>query len=655
MSPPPHLIPRGGDANEEEGIIENISTVGTHENLNGSHPAENQAAQGDDGEGSLSLSSATSATSIASTLSDGVSRPRSASLSIITTAGNHNNGLSSRPNSTPRQRSTPRSRPRSNPRTRTPMRNPSPLLVTGRVDGLLAAEAAAEVVLTPGANSLVSETRVSVGRTRVTSSSPAVIREDITEENHNAAQDSQDSAVRNIFNTSRHRSRAGSIPEEAEIVVAVGSTDSTTAQNIGAVASDANNVNNGSSTRSTGQMNLNETGAASSGGAPRAAGHWLAQAATSSARGTTQQHDRATNPIRSRHAGLSSKQRPSHRKLRRWNNDRFIGTTSESTHILLESEGGGANEQYWKEFYMPNYPCEYRSEFAKLSTDDTKLGMSVRERFVKGERSANNHKNGVSLKGGDGGMWMERAVVSKFHKVGISLPKMVHKSLAEEDAVANNTNTNGVAEELMGKKLFRSINNRIQSVVSRSCALGNSNMGVPSFAAQVATAFESYLVSLALAGSKKEVEQPTIGYPPRQPQYVYDIFDKLFCKPPKVVIRHKKHNKTVPLQSSCANLHAVVIPTVHFYFPAEDTTTKDTKTNGQVKPSSAFYRILLYAVCQFHGLESSSTVIAPRKKKKDGKGGRSNSKHEDAVKSVTVQGGVLLAPNLKLLDYADAE
>ena len=36
---------------------------------------------------------------------------------------------------------------------------------------------------------------------------------------------------------------------------------------------------------------------------------------------------------------------PSHRKLRRWNNDRFIGTSSEHLHIRLENTEEGAEEE----------------------------------------------------------------------------------------------------------------------------------------------------------------------------------------------------------------------------------------------------------------------------------------------------------------------
>ena len=65
---------------------------------------------------------------------------------------------------------------------------------------------------------------------------------------------------------------------------------------------------------------------------------------------------------------------------------------------------------------------------------------------------------------------------------------------------------------------------------------------------------------------------------------------------------------------------------------------------------NAFCRILLYAVCQFHGLVSSSSLMSSNGKHHIRK---SSKKQGGAIKMVTVQGGVLLAPSLKLLDHVE--
>eukprot|EP00571_Detonula_confervacea_P002653 CAMPEP_0172323470 /NCGR_PEP_ID=MMETSP1058-20130122/48796_1 /TAXON_ID=83371 /ORGANISM="Detonula confervacea, Strain CCMP 353" /LENGTH=617 /DNA_ID=CAMNT_0013039469 /DNA_START=62 /DNA_END=1911 /DNA_ORIENTATION=- len=617
MTTPIQLIPRGEDdihninhvnGDDDDGVIENIST------LNDNNANTNEPHQVHDDGDSITLSSATSATSHASTLSDGAPRPRSASLSILPTPVS--SSLLLRPSSTPRQRSTPRSRPRSNPRTRTPMRHESPLLVTGnRVN----------VVLSD--NNIVVEADSDDGmstRNEASSASPRIGHVVVAHDDRNSGDESM---IRNIFNTRRHRSRAGSIPEEVEEVIE--SNEASTA------------VNN--STEQNVQIN---TAAATN--APRAAGHWLAR--------TTTTNPRSTNPTRSRHTTnnnpnalpLSIKQRPSHRKLRRWNNDRFVGTHSEHLHISLENNEGDAKSEYWREFYMPNYPCEYRSEFAKLVTDESKFGKGVRDRFLRGEVGRVGRSRGCDGEKEDDD-WMEHCVVAKFQKMGIAV--MPKKTMMADDQDGSSLGAMGG----MGKKLFQTLSPRIQSVVSRSCALiGDDDPNATlengesssSFASQVVAAFESYLVSLALAGSNKDVDASnSMGYPPQQPQHVYEIFDKIFSSAPKIVMKNRQRQ-----QRNSKHLHAVLVPTVHFYFLADDNNTttsggskkKKKDKNGQegVNRSTAFYRILLYAVCEFHGLESSSFIIAPKKKGKQQLKGQRGSGRQRGVKVVTVQGGV---------------
>ena len=82
----------------------------------------------------------------------------------------------------------------------------------------------------------------------------------------------------------------------------------------------------------------------------------------------------------------SSKQsRPSVRKLRRWDNDNFVGAASElamagtpeAADIFLKAQAEKGK------YLMANYPLQYRSVFKKL-LEDSSL-QDVRERFVNGE------------------------------------------------------------------------------------------------------------------------------------------------------------------------------------------------------------------------------------------------------------------------------
>ena len=571
------------DSDAGDGVIENISTL---------HDGRHDAPPGPEADAAvLSLSSATSATSAASALSNGAprpsSRPRSASLHLP--AGPHGGGTPLRQRSAPRVR-----RPGSNPRTRTPMRAESPLMVAtgGRVateEGSRESEAAVGPPAAEDGNGVsAASTVVSDG------------------DEHRHSTDNDEAAVRNIFNVRRRR--AASIPEEEEVTAS--------AEPSTAVAPP-----------------------------PRAAGHWFARAATANASTARSNRPAETANARGNDHARSDKQRPSHRKLRRWDNDRFVGTPSEQLHLRLERDGGAGADLNWTEFYMPHYPLEYRSEFAKLATDDSKFGRSVRDRFAKGEVGAPRGGDATE-ESGDTEEWTARRAAAKLRKMGIS-PR------GKEDE--------------MGKQLFQALYPRVRSVISRACAVDDfrredegaaADAAGGSFAGRAVTAFESYLVSLAIAGPDHDVVVSE-GYPPRQPQSAYDIFAEIFSGPPKVVIRRKKQHRASSSARNGKHLHAVMVPTVHFYFSAAGNHGSKVDGSGgggsqqKGQDKSAFYRILLYAVCQFHGLESSSSMIASDKKKKKPRDGHNRGDHEHgAVKVVTVQGGVMLAPELKLLDYA---
>ncbi|KAL7539015.1 hypothetical protein ACHAWF_006270, partial [Thalassiosira exigua] len=548
-------------------VVENLAALA----LLGNDDGGNDDGGGEDvGDAALSLSSGTSATSEASTLSDGAPRPRSRPRSA---SFHFSNRLSESPGGRPS--STPRSRPRSNPRTRTPMRRESPLLVTG------------------------ARSVEAVAGSRGGDDAPP------------AADGVGGGAVGEAL---RRRSRAMSIPEENEVRDVVRPT-----------------------TGSGGE-------AARPAPAPRAAGHWLARAAAgahASSRSDRAAH--ATNPGRSR-PGRSEKQRPARRKLRRWDNDRFVGTASEQLHSMLESEGGQGVEYYWREFYMPHYPLEYRSEFAKLSREDGKRG--VKERFVKGEVARREETK-------DDSSWMERAVASKLQKLGISSRK---GPVVRDDGPESHRTTADARPEL-GSKLYRALGPRMRSVLSRSCSPADAGLAEEPFARRAVNAFESYLVSLALTSSNGDVLAPSEGYPPKQPRSTYDLFDEVLAAPPRVVVRSRGRVSDRGSDCGADPSRAALVPTVHFRFPAEDRTDR----GGRVR-SSAFHRILLHAVCRFHGLESSSSADvrrgAPRREREARRGeGQGGSRGEGGGggKTVTVQGGVLLAPTLKLLDCVAEE
>jgi hypothetical protein len=330
-----------------------------------------------------------------------------------------------------------------------------------------------------------------------------------------------------------------------------------------------------------------------------------------------------------------------------------------------------------------------------LSIDRTRGGEVVRERFVRGEVASvdfawkkKKKKNGRDDDDDDDDegreeedvVVIQRRIVAKCRQMGIS-PKIIM-----------NENNN---DDEWGKGLYQKLGSRIQSILSRSCSSSSYNTVVVidddddkatmTNASRIVSTFESYLVSLALQSSSSSSSSNVMdndttdgrrtsmmGFPPLQSQNVYDVFDEILASPPRIVIRDKRWSsssssyinikqhigKKAASTSAAAttaksvvldmNKCGVLIPTIHFYFPTED------QEEGSSRRSSAFHRILLYAVCQFHGLETSSSVVVEANWKRDNVRKRGKRRQHDvkgSVKVVTIQGGVLLAPHTKLLDF----
>lgn len=239
---------------------------------------------------------------------------------------------------------------------------------------------------------------------------------------------------------------------------------------------------------------------------------------------------------------------------------------------------------------MPNYPREYRSEFARLVKDDSAKGAVVRERFLKGEVGNVGTKNASNA------------------------PRQFQGT-----------------KTAVGEQLYRSLSPRIQSILLRCWERNNAlEAGATddqtSMAIQAINTFERYIASCVFQSKKSVV--PSAGFPPLLTNEEYELFNQIFCASPDMVIKKNKRKSAHG---------ASVIPSIHFYF-ADDC-------NNEVKRSGAFYRILLYAVCNFHGLVASSSTLD---------GNTSNGLRKGlgkGVKVVHVQSGIVLGLDLKLLDF----
>jgi hypothetical protein len=436
--------------------------------------------------------------------------------------------------------------------------------------------------------------------------------------------------------------------------------------------------------------------------------HRIAASSTTNNTTTTSSSLRSSHPHHHRQApnGKSNKQHPSHRKVRRWDNDNFIGhPVAETTHLQLlhESSEDGGN---WKEYYMPNYPTYYRSSFAKLIHDTSDVGKVVRDKFYKGEVASSVVGRGTTM--GSGGMHlggrnikcnaitMTDCITYRMRKLGLSSSLLLlHKQQQQEVEKTKKQ------REDVGRILYQQLlTSRIQSVLVQSCGgisifENNSSSSNMNEARATVSAFERYLVSLALVGNNTttttqddnktmmtrssscsdcngdNVDSIVVAgdfYPPIQSNEVYDVFHKVLSRPPKIVFKSTTiipSTSTITSSSSSSSMTACWIPTVHFYFSTDTTTSTVVDVGGR---SSAFHRILLYSVCQFHGLVVSSSIIDNSISSRGGSGGtkktntttnkRQGEKEEVGKKKnrciekvVTIQAGVMLAPTLRLLDY----
>ena len=245
----------------------------------------------------------------------------------------------------------------------------------------------------------------------------------------------------------------------------------------------------------------------------------------------------------------------------------------------------------------------------RLINDETKKGQHARERFIKGE-----------------------VVESHFETKHATNP--IPKQFQ------------GMSQRNVGNQLYRRLSPRIRSILVRCCDNGNTpwedasttNNNRTSLAMQAVSAFEAYLTSCILQSKKTVI--PSCGFPPILSMDTYQVLDKVLCAPPDLVI---KKNKIKTAQG------VSTIPSIHFYFSDSPERAKDDNHFNGARKNGAFYRILLYAVCNFHGLVASSCTLDGKKKKPHGFCGRSG----DRVKVVTVQSGVVLGPELKLLSFID--
>eukprot|EP00814_Leptocylindrus_danicus_P020038 CAMPEP_0116018258 /NCGR_PEP_ID=MMETSP0321-20121206/8540_1 /TAXON_ID=163516 /ORGANISM="Leptocylindrus danicus var. danicus, Strain B650" /LENGTH=341 /DNA_ID=CAMNT_0003488615 /DNA_START=289 /DNA_END=1314 /DNA_ORIENTATION=+ len=170
----------------------------------------------------------------------------------------------------------------------------------------------------------------------------------------------------------------------------------------------------------------------------------------------------------------SSKQGPSRRKLRRWDNDKFIGIAAELAkaghpHIAQAFARGESETSFYLRANDPRY---YRSVFAELAQDKDGDYDDVKARFVRGEVADRPTKT-------------------------INCEALY---VVDDDALTK----------------FNEIDGRLQQAVFRACRA--------SFPTKVLSGFESYLLSVFTDNDFQDCDAE-----------ISQIFDGIMARPPTIV------------------------------------------------------------------------------------------------------------------------
>jgi len=117
-----------------------------------------------------------------------------------------------------------------------------------------------------------------------------------------------------------------------------------------------------------------------------------------------QQKTKSQRTAATKHGSLSDKQGPSHRKLRRWNNDKLVGIASEISRANPTARGTKIANIYTEadldrnRYVMPHDPPENRSHFTTLlgtgdgEGHDSEHIDAVRRRFLRGDTDPNREE-----------------------------------------------------------------------------------------------------------------------------------------------------------------------------------------------------------------------------------------------------------------------
>jgi len=336
-------------------------------------------------------------------------------------------------------------------------------------------------------------------------------------------------------------------------------------------------------------------------------------------------------------AQRSSKQGPSHRKLRRWNNDNMIGIVSDiisAAHHRSNSRSGddrsrrarslraadafARGEAERMEYVMPNYPLSYRSAFDELTRvhavdtfddngdshgvddGDTTVGGIDENREERRRHQSSEHAAAQAARRRNIDLLVvrERFLRGENGRDEILVPNPAKKR-------ANNTSSNFI-DVPSGEELFNRMEPRIRNVVQRAVISS-------SFAVRVMNAYEDVLVNRRMASTESSTVLEEILVRPVVAKEEKTKSKTEKKKSKKSSSRTEGENKEVGISAGGSKVGRMVF---HFHFNPEGT-------------NAGFHRLLLHAVCQFHRMNASSTTVVNRKG--DDGGGDGTPKKERVV------------------------
>jgi len=272
---------------------------------------------------------------------------------------------------------------------------------------------------------------------------------------------------------------------------------------------------------------------------------------------------------------LSEKQGPSHRKLRRWNNDKFVGIASEISHANPNARGMHiatvfAEADLERDRYtMPNHPVKYSSYFTTLlgsgnGGDDGSSGGTTNESGRGGGNTTKRNGAGKLYTPSHITKTRERFLRGEISTSNPNAPSAGAKNRQQQrdDETYNN-----------GRQMVKTkVPERLLNVVRRAC---QSSV----WSREVLCAFEKELVHrLSMKGGDG-------GGDGGELKERESILINVLLQKPMVTRKNGSSGGTT------------TTTTMRFLFD-------NTSNNG------AFNRLLLHGVSHFHGLDTSSTTTS---------------------------------------------